>query len=340
MAVDINQNREIFLSQVKIFERLGNNMQEALTTFLADAEINILAVTYRIKEVDSFIEKIERKNYKNPIDEIEDILGLRIICYYQTDVDKIREIILNEFEIQESQDKEEILEEDQFGYRSYHLIGKIKKSWLSAPNYRGLENLKFEIQIRTVLMHAWAEIAHKLAYKQKIHIPSHLKRKLFRISAKLEEADEQFEDLKSESNKYKEAIIAELKKTKGQFDYNMKLNLDNLQAFLDFKFPDREKFIENTRSLLDEMILFKISFAMLLEYIDITEEYLDKIEKDSFSSVNIDLKNKKWNQGGVIRTILDLCNEDYYNDRKERLPIAVAEIKQKWIQYIKSKNNK
>ena len=61
--------------------------------------------------------------------------------------------------------------------------------------FRDYADFKVEIQIRTILMHAWAEIEHRLAYKKQAHIPSHLRRKFSRISAKLEEADEQFEEL-------------------------------------------------------------------------------------------------------------------------------------------------
>ena len=251
MNKDIEIIREKFIELKPMYERLGENVRQALETFLDESNISYLAITYRIKDFESFAEKIKSKKYNNPFEDIEDICGLRIICYYQSDVERICEIIKKEFEIKESQDKEELLNADQFGYRSYHLIGKIKKDWLEAPNYRGLKDLKTEIQIRTILMHAWAEIEHKLAYKQKFHVPSHLKRKLFRISAKLEEADEQFEEIKIESKNYRESIISEAQRKDGQFDKDMRLDLDSFQAFLDFKFPNRNRDLESIPFLVD-----------------------------------------------------------------------------------------
>jgi len=180
------------------YENLGQNISQALELLLKEKDISCLSISYRIKESDSFFEKLKRKRYKDPFEEIEDICGVRVICYYQSDVEKITEIIKKEFDVIENDNKVENLEYDQFGYRSSHFIIKIKKEWLSTPNYRGLENLKTELQIRTVLMHAWAEIEHKLAYKSKLQIPKEFQRKLARISAKLEESDEQFEDIKNQ----------------------------------------------------------------------------------------------------------------------------------------------
>jgi putative GTP pyrophosphokinase len=168
------------------YEKLGVNLVQALELFLKERDINVLSINYRVKDDLSFVEKIDRKHYANPFDEIEDICGIRIICYYQSDVEKISEVLRQEFMVIENQDKETLLKADQFGYRSTHFIVKIKKEWNKAPNYRGLENLKAEIQIRTVLMHAWAEIEHKLVYKNANQVPSQFRRKLSRISAKLE----------------------------------------------------------------------------------------------------------------------------------------------------------
>jgi len=296
------------------YNKLGKNIKEAVETFLIEKEISFLSVDYRIKSIDSFLEKIERKSYNDPFNEIEDICGLRIICYYQSDIKKICQIINNEFDIKENQDKEELLEENQFGYRSYHFIAKVKKKWLEAPNYRGLENHKFEIQVRTVLMHAWAEIEHKLAYKQEIHIPTHLKRKLYRISAKLEEADEQFEDIKNESIQYRKKLSSKSKVKGESFYTDLTLNLDSLQSFLDFKFPKRTKSIKETRNLLDELIENNISLNDIISGYKIVEPHLELIEKDIFKDRLGDEKSG-WAQVGIIRKILDLTNDRYYNLR-------------------------
>ena len=85
-----------FLEIKPLYEKLGKNVIQAIETFLYEANIDYLNITYRIKEVESFLEKIERKDYSTPLEEIEDICGIRVICYYQSDVEKICEIIKKE----------------------------------------------------------------------------------------------------------------------------------------------------------------------------------------------------------------------------------------------------
>jgi putative GTP pyrophosphokinase len=164
-------NRESVKAEYdRIYEKyriLATNLHQALKGFLNDARIDILDVQDRVKEFDSFYEKIQRKGYGKPFDQVEDICGLRIICYFPSDLDKISKLIEREFDVLESKDKVDLLEPDRFGYRSLHFIVSVKNEWLKAPNYRGLSGLKAEIQVRTILMHAWADVEHKLAYKKR-----------------------------------------------------------------------------------------------------------------------------------------------------------------------------
>lgn len=339
---DIESHRKQFEELKGLYARLGHNVNGALETFLKEENINYLTISYRIKEVESFIEKIERKQYEKPFDSIEDICGLRIICYYQSDIERICKIIETEFDIQENQNKEVLLNEDQFGYRSYHYVGKIKEKWLEAPNYRGLNTLKFEIQVRTILMHTWAEIEHKLAYKQKIHIPSHLKRKLYLISAKLEEADEQFEGIKNESLKYRNKLVSEGQLKGEKFYKDIDLDLDSLQSFLDFKFPNRSRDIDHTRDLLNEMIAKKVGLKDVINGLELSEPYLVEIEKEIFKERLKRIGEDGWAQVGIVRRVLDLTSERYFNSRfsvNVGIPGSTRNQVEKWRKVI-SKNIK
>ena len=300
------------------YDKLGLNISQALELLLKEENIPYLSINYRTKDVDSFVGKIQRKSYKNPFEDIEDICGLRIVCYYQSDIEKIKQIIQKEFEILNNENKVESLDFDQFGYRSFHFILKIKKEWLKTPNYRGLENLKAELQIRTILMHAWAEIEHKLAYKTKSQIPKEFRRKLSRISAKLEESDEQFEELKNEIESNKTNIIESAKESK-IFYSNLEFNLDSLQAFLDYAFPDRTKEIKQTSSLFDEMIDNKISLKTLAEGFEKAKGILKDVEKEEidFHYGHDNDVTLLYAQVGAARTILELVDDDYFEERKE-----------------------
>lgn len=315
---DYNLISQKFKDKSNEYEKLGYNISQALELLLKENQIPYLSINYRVKDHDSFISKIERKSYNSPFDEIEDICGLRIICYYQSDIEKIKGIIKKEFNSLENENKEDNLDFDQFGYRSFHFIIKIKDEWLSTPNYRGLENLKAELQIRTVLMHAWAEIEHKLAYKSKSQIPKEFRRKLSRISAKLEESDEQFEDIKNQIEINKTTLI-ELAKESNGFNNNAEFNLDNFQAFLDFTFWDRLKDIKATRNLFEEMIDEKLTLKMLIDGYEKSKHILEDIEYEENILVDSQLTKGDyvWGQTGIARTILELTNKNYFEYRKK-----------------------
>ncbi len=261
------------------YENLGINLVQALKLFLDENDIKVLSIDYRVKDDSSFAEKIDRKHYANPFDEIEDICGIRIICYYQSDVDKISEVLREEFTVIENQDKEALLKADQFGYRSTHFIVKIKNEWNKAPNYRGLENLKAEIQIRTVLMHAWAEIEHKLVYKNANQIPTEYREEFAEISALLKISDKKFEKLRENITSYKEEVTEKFEKDEYE---GVELNVDSLQAFLDKYFPDKLKAITFTTFLVDDLDLYSISLNDFFIYYKKVENYLSKIEGDVF----------------------------------------------------------
>ena len=305
-------NKRIKEKYIKVrnnYEKLRMNLEQALKILLEEEKISYLSVISRVKDVDSFYEKISRKNYDNPFEQIEDICGIRIICYYRSDIEKICEIINREFEVLESQDKEELLNHDQFGYRSHHFIIKVKEDWLKIPNYRDLKDLKAEIQVRTNLMHTWAEIEHKLEYKKDEDIPKEFKRRFSFLSAKLEEADEQFEALKNDINQYREDKIELLKQKSNEIN-NLDLNIESLQAFLDFNFPDRIKILEDINRLFNELKFYGVSISKLGEFYDKTKEILPSVEEDENNTDDEIL----WTQCGIVRLILSLCIDSYPND--------------------------
>lgn len=297
-----------FQQKLSCYNRLTLHLKESIRYLLDDNDIQYLDVYHRVKDIDSFLEKVLRKNYDNPFDSIEDICGVRIVCYYPSDIQRIKNIIYDEFEINNSEDKSDLLEIDKFGYRSYHFIIKLKKEWLKIPNFRGLDNLKVELQVRTILMHAWADISHKLAYKKKEHIPEIFQRKLFQLSALFEIADDRFESLRNERKKYIETLFSE----KGEFNIYQELNLDSLSTFLDFYFQDREHDDKSNASLLDELIFYNISlYEMFSAYVRVKEK-LPELEKEAFGK-----RRGKWAQTGAMRHILDLTNDRYWLDRKK-----------------------
>lgn len=290
---------------------LGDNLQSSLRILLKEADISFLDVNYRVKDYDSFLDKIDRKEYQNPLEDNEDFCGMRIICYFPSDIEKIGELINEEFIVHHSEDKSD-KEIDRFGYRSYHFVVSVKEDWLTVPSFRNLKDVKAEIQVRTILMHAWADIEHKLQYKKKEHIPKIIQRKFYQLSALFELADEQFEILRDKKEEvYKNSFPEHAK----EFDIQQEMNVDTLQGFLDLHCPEREKSAEYTAKLLDELLEYKISFDDLESMLNkFSEKEIKDIENETKAFLN-DSKKNGWAQVGLIRFLLDLTNEEYWNSR-------------------------
>src|SRR5947199_8344378 len=118
---------------VNKYARLADYIEGALDKLLNEAQIPYLAVSARVKSLESFLEKMGRKGYRNPIQECEDLCGIRIICYYESHIELIGEIIDREFDVKERIDKSFSLGAREFGYRSTHYVVKLKPKFFSIP---------------------------------------------------------------------------------------------------------------------------------------------------------------------------------------------------------------
>lgn len=322
-----------------VYENLANCIQRELMASLGNSNISYLNVSARAKDVDSFIDKVQRKGYTNPLETIEDLCGVRVICYYPDDIEKICSVLSQDYDVKEKENTEGRLQPHEFGYRSTHLILTLKASWLVVPNYRNLENIKAEVQVRTILMHAWAEIEHKLAYKSTEQVPNQFRRQLFRLSAKFEEADEQFENLRVGFSNYRKSITEKGMEDVGAFSVQ-ELNLDSLQAFLDSVFPKRARSEAHTAVLLDEMVKNGLKMKDLVEAYEMLEPIIPEMEATHISDrVNF----TSWAQIGVAISLLEAVNQKYYLERYRQMGNydywvdSVAEMKKVVDNFLKNK---
>jgi hypothetical protein len=202
-------------------------------------------------------------------------------------------------------------------------VVEIKKEWFAAPQYKKLKGLRAEIQVRTFMMHAWADIEHKLAYKKESDIPAQFKRKFSRLSALLEIADDHFDQLRNERESYQKS----LKDNQGGFDLSLPLNVDTLQAFLDFYFPSRKRDLIATRRLLTDLKNNDINFGIIHEGWKKIESKFEELEKSVF--VIHDVVGDSFGQTGAVRWIL-LVTHSGYSVNALTTPLVVKEIIAKW----------
>ena len=164
-------------------------------------------IASRVKDQASVERKLKLKGDRySSVAELTDLLGIRVVTYLPDDVDIISNSLYDEFSIDldNSVDKRVVLEPNQFGYSSVHFVAELRSDRARLTEYKRFAGRKFEIQLRSVLQHAWAEIEHDLGYKSNQGIPDLAKRHFSRLSALLEIADDEFQRLKAELSSYEE----------------------------------------------------------------------------------------------------------------------------------------
>jgi len=196
-----------FKSQKGDLEHFKSLMINLIKSLVEKEKVVLHQIVGRLKDSNSLSNKIEKKGDKyHQLSDITDLVGLRIITYLESEVDIIAEILKKEFETDEenSIDKR-ILKNDQFGYRSLHIVLSLSAERIKLSEYSKFAFFKCEIQIRSILQHAWAEIEHDLGYKG-VNIPDDFKRTFNRLAALLETADLEFVKLKSQLTDYEKNI--------------------------------------------------------------------------------------------------------------------------------------
>ena len=145
-----------------------------VTTILDDAGINYLSVTGRAKSVASFAAKAARALdgvpvFDDPLRDITDQIGVRVITYVHSDVAAVAELLDDQVVVLDDRDMgQETASEGRFGYASRHLLISLDAARESQPAYEPLRGRRAQVQIRTVLQHAWAEFEHDIRYKGEI----------------------------------------------------------------------------------------------------------------------------------------------------------------------------
>ena len=189
-----------------IYEQMAEVIPEKLKEFFAEAGIIVAAIEHRVKGEESLMGKLQLKGDKyHSIHDVTDVVGIRVITFYNDDVDKVASVLERLFEIdwENSIDKRKAHEIDSFGYLSLHYICRIPESAYTNPEHPELNQIRFEVQMRTVLQHAWANMNHDTGYKSGVDIPKVYKRNLSRLAGMLELVDDEFSRIRHELADYR-----------------------------------------------------------------------------------------------------------------------------------------
>jgi ppGpp synthetase/RelA/SpoT-type nucleotidyltranferase len=176
---------------------------EMITGLLDEAGINYLTVDGRTKSVASFAAKAARQVdgrplYSDPLREITDQIGVRVITYVHSDVAAVADVFDDQLRLLDDRDMgEETASEGRFGYASRHLLVAVADP--APASYDDLVGHRASIQVRTVLQHAWAEFEHDIRYKGTVpeEHASDLDRRFTLAAGLLELADQEFSAIRA-----------------------------------------------------------------------------------------------------------------------------------------------
>ncbi|GGG70389.1 GTP pyrophosphokinase [Corynebacterium pelargi] len=171
---------------------------DAFEDVLADAGLTYDRVAARVKKWSSLKAKANKKAdgkwiYPDPWQDVHDIIGVRITTLHSTEIPHVIDAIDDVFSVVRSVDKTaQTRISGGFGYGSHHLILKVDERVESLREYLGQQ---FEVQIRTVLQHAWAEFEHDIRYKRATDLDPQIDRAFTLTAGLIELADQQFDQI-------------------------------------------------------------------------------------------------------------------------------------------------
>ena len=222
-----------FIRQCEIYKQLAHTVQEILKEKLRLESLKTAYVLSRVKDIDSFLEKIHRKEYTNPFGQMNDIVGVRVVCLYTEDIEKIAKLIRSRFNILNEDSKDKDLGADKMGYHDLSFVAQLKESEKNLNQYR------FEIQVRTIMSDAISIISHDLHYKKDPPLPEKLERELNLAFATMELTQYHCNALRERRKEYVKEIESAAADDANQTVFlNQPITDDALRVYTKKLFPD------------------------------------------------------------------------------------------------------
>jgi putative GTP pyrophosphokinase len=228
-----------------LYEALAFEVQRILRQCLAASKIQTASIEARAKSLDSFASKAslpsesdpEAPRYPDPLSQITDLAAVRVITFFTRTVSQVDEAIRREFDVVERVDKAASLwREGRLGYQSVHYLVRLGPNRLSLGEYQHYRDLIVEIQVRTVMQHAWAEIEHDIQYKAIETIPDQIRRRFVSLAGLLEIADREFQAIQDDDERLRNSARESVNRGELQ---QVEITGDALRAYLDKKLgPD------------------------------------------------------------------------------------------------------
>ena len=306
----LKEAEEWYIEKQPLYKLLAEKVTDLIEEVLDERSINYYLVDFRGKTVESFKNKIKiipRIDFK----QIQDLAGIRVITYIDSEAKEVCKILEGIFKIdkERSSDISERLGIDKVGYRSIHYVATLPQERCNLPEFKKFESLCFEIQVRTILQDAWAEIQHDKQYKFKGVLPNEIQRRVSVLSGLLEIADKEFDSISRQIDQYNRDVSESTK----EGELRISINTSSLRQYLSNKYEDEIKkgLIEPlfgpkdniAKTLVDELRI--MNFETLK---DLEDEWKKKMEE-----MEELIKNKEGtNFAGILRGIMIFKDPELY----------------------------
>jgi ppGpp synthetase/RelA/SpoT-type nucleotidyltranferase len=208
---DVGQVLAEFDLKAPTLKSLCTKTKDLLEEFLQSAGVPFQSVQARVKSRKKLREKyLDPEKGYTQLDEIHDQAALRVITYYPDEVDRVAGVIEREFGIDRANtvDKRKI-DLDRFGYSAINYVCEHLGVRTSLGEYRKFADIRFEIQVTSILSHAWSEMNHG-SYDLGEGSPPEVRRKFFQLKALLELAESQFTELRDKTTNYARAVAIQV----------------------------------------------------------------------------------------------------------------------------------
>ena len=200
----MDKEKELMLKYSFALEILKTEMNILIKNYEHKNNYNpVEHIKSRIKTKESAIKKLEKKGYDLTYENLEkhvhDMVGLRIVCSFVSDVYEVVDLIKNSKQFKIKEEKNYIINPKDSWYSSYHLNVLVPIHLDDETEY-----VEAEIQIRTIAMDFWASLDHKIRYKFPSEIPDEVKEEMFNCSLDIRMLDNKMENLSQVMKKYNE----------------------------------------------------------------------------------------------------------------------------------------
>lgn len=211
---DFQELARLYAERKPRYEEFVQKADLRLREIFRHPKVELYGIDHRIKSLESFLEKCMRKSVNNPFNDIIDLVGFRIIFLYSEHLEAIEQIIRDHFQVLARFDKKQEYGYKVFAYDAvhYHLL---------------FEGQAFELQLRTLIQHTWAVLDQRLFYKTQDRVPHQIRRKMNRLAALFELAEEEYRRMREECRDF----IEEYSLAKSDTLAPLPLDLMSLEAY-------------------------------------------------------------------------------------------------------------